>query len=186
MAESEDFEWGKPGQSAPVKEEPEEPVEKEKPNFGLSGKLAEDTNKFKGILICYNEPPEARKPKLRWRLYPFKEEEALPVLHVHRQSAYLIGRDRRVVDIPVDHPSCSKQHAALQYRLVQGSVRPYLIDLGSANATFLNNAKLEPQRYYELQERDVIKFAFSTREYVVLNERSDQAADDDAEDSPGA
>lgn len=69
---------------------------------------------------------------------------------MHRQSAYLIGRDRKVniimmnrgevltlcspkvavlktcnlfvfvkvVDFPVDHPSCSKQHAVLQYRLV--------------------------------------------------------------------
>jgi len=25
----------------------------------------------------------------------------------------------QVVDMPIDHPSCSKQHAALQYRLVQ-------------------------------------------------------------------
>ena len=57
-------------------------------------------------------------PKIRWRLYPFKGEEALrkalqtscsgkvhathpllspaAVLYIHRQSAYLIGRDRQV------------------------------------------------------------------------------------------
>jgi len=40
----------------------------------------------------------------------------LPVIYVHRQSAYLIGRDHKVADFPIDHPSCSKQHAALQYR----------------------------------------------------------------------
>ena len=28
-------------------------------------------------------------------------------------------------------------------------------------------------RYYELRERDVIKFGFSTREYVLLHEKSD-------------
>lgn len=68
----------------------------------------------------YSEPPEAKIPKTRWRLYPFKENESLCKLHVytgintlvlilcaiflisiatlyiHRQSAYLIGRDRRV------------------------------------------------------------------------------------------
>lgn len=44
----------------------------EKPSFEPSGKLAEDTNTFKGVLIKYNEPPEAKLPKIRWRLYPFK------------------------------------------------------------------------------------------------------------------
>ena len=28
---------------------------------------------------------------------------------------------------------------------------PYIIDLGSANGTYLNNQKIEPQRYYELK-----------------------------------
>ena len=31
-------------------------------------------------MIKYNEPPEARIPKKRWRLYPFKGSEALKVL----------------------------------------------------------------------------------------------------------
>lgn len=120
----------------------------------------------------------------------------------------MIGRDRKVVDLPVDHPSCSKQHAALQYRLVpftrdDGSVgkirvlgpvltsnafltfvgkrvRPYLIDLESANGTFINNKKIDPKKYVELLERDVIKFGFSSREYVLLHENSkDEAMDDD-------
>jgi smad nuclear-interacting protein 1 len=40
------------------------------------------------------------------------------MIQVNQQSAYLIGRDRTVVDLPVDHPSCSKQHAALQFRQI--------------------------------------------------------------------
>lgn len=40
------------------------------------------------------------------------------LLHISRQSCYLIGRDRAVADIPIEHPSCSKQHAALQFRLI--------------------------------------------------------------------
>lgn len=36
------------------------------------------------------------------------------LLHIHRQSAYLVGRDRLVADIAIDHPSCSKQHAVFQ------------------------------------------------------------------------
>lgn len=163
--------------------------EKEKPNFGLSGKLTEETNMYKGVVIKYSEPAEARKPRRRWRLYPFKGEKSLQTLYIHRQSAYLIGRDRKIADLPVDHPSCSKQHAALQYRLVQftredGSVgkrvRPYIIDLESANGTFVNNKKVEAKKYIELLERDVIKFGFSSREYVLLHENSkDEALDDD-------
>lgn len=91
-------------------------AEKEKPNFELSGALVEDTNTFRGVVIKYNEPPEARIPKRRWRLYPFKNDEPLPVMYIHRQSAYLLGRQRQIADIPIDHPSCSKQHAVFQYR----------------------------------------------------------------------
>ncbi|XP_078279320.1 smad nuclear-interacting protein 1 [Rhinoraja longicauda] len=157
---------------------------KEEPNFELSGALVEDTNTFRGVVIKYNEPPESRIPRKRWRLYPFKNDEPLPVMHIHRQSAYLLGRQRRIVDIPIDHPSCSKQHAVLQYRLVQFTrgngtpgrrVRPYIIDLGSANGTYLNNQRIEVQRYYELREKDVLKFGFSSREYVILHEFSDTA-----------
>ena len=89
---------------------------KEKPSFELSGALLEDTNTFRGVVIKYSEPPEARIPKKRWRLYPFKNDEVLPVMYIHRQSAYLLGRHRRIADIPIDHPSCSKQHAVFQYR----------------------------------------------------------------------
>ena len=198
------------------------------PNYAVSGKLTADTNTYRvniimcetipfdfflllqGVVIKYNEPEEARIPKIRWRLYQFKGDEtlrtfalvlfsvyvvfvlfivisiAIATLYIHRQSAYLVGRERKVsggynvcvhlicimsdlctksctphaelkfymqyrdlvrtlfcffflngkvwilgyvlcsyfivtlqiCDMPVDHPSCSKQHAVIQYRLV--------------------------------------------------------------------
>uniref|UniRef100_A0A7N0TFI2 FHA domain-containing protein n=1 Tax=Kalanchoe fedtschenkoi TaxID=63787 RepID=A0A7N0TFI2_KALFE len=114
---------------------------KEQPSFELSGKLADETNRVK-------EP-----------------------LYIHRQSCYLFGRERRVADIPTDHPSCSKQHAVIQYRQIEQEqpdgmlkkvTRPYLMDLGSTNGTFINDNRLEPQRYYELIEQDTIKFGNSS------------------------
>jgi len=150
----------------------EEEKEPEKPSMALSGKLLEDTNVFNGVVIKYSEPEEARKPKRRWRFYVFKGEETLPVMHIHRQSAYLVGKDRKIADIPVDHPSCSRQHAVLQYRVVNNKVRPYVIDLGSSNGTYLNNQKIDPQRYVELREKDVVKFGYSSREYVLLHDTS--------------
>lgn len=186
-----EYEWGKSDNRQATNNNSGAPgpaEDKKKPNFGLSGKLTEDVNVYNGVVIKYSEPPEARKPKRRWRFYPFKGDETLPTLYLHRQSAYLIGRDRKVADIPVDHPSCSKQHAALQYRLVPFTredgtkgkrVRPYIIDLDSANGTYVNNKRIEPRKYVELMERDVIKFGYSSRDYVLLHEHSKGDEEDD-------
>lgn len=155
---------------------------KEKPSFEYSGKLAAETNKVRGVTLLFTEPPEARKPTVRWRLYIFKDGEPFnEPLYIHRQSCYLFGRERRVADVPTDHPSCSKQHAVIQYRLLEkvepdgstsSDIRPYVMDLGSTNGTFLNGERLDPQRYYELFEKDTIKFGNSSREYVLLHEHS--------------
>ncbi|XP_056142545.1 smad nuclear-interacting protein 1 isoform X2 [Lampris incognitus] len=194
--EDQDHAFGRPQEGGKGSDAP--PADKEKPNFELSGALTEDTNTFRGVVIKYNEPPEARIPKRRWRLYPFKNDEPLPVMYIHRQSAYLLGRQRKIADIPIDHPSCSKQHAVFQYRLVEVTradgttgrrVKPYIIDLGSGNGTYLNNQRIEAQRYYELKEKDVLKFGFSSREYVLLHEFSDttevDAKQDEEDDDEG-
>ncbi|KAF5478862.1 hypothetical protein F2P56_005390 [Juglans regia] len=163
-------------------EEALEAKETQKPSFELSGKLAAETNRVRGVTLLFTEPPDARKPNVRWRLYVFKAGEVLnEPLYIHRQSCYLFGRERRVADIPTDHPSCSKQHAVIQFRQVEKEepdgtlskqVRPYLMDLGSTNKTHINDNAIEPQRYYELFERDTIRFGNSSREYVLLHENS--------------
>ena len=56
------------------------PDDKAKPNFAPSGLLAAATNTVKNsdgtsTLLKYNEPPEARKPLVGWRLYVFKGDE---------------------------------------------------------------------------------------------------------------
>ena len=61
------------GQSPP-------PEDKTKPNFNPSGLLVAATNTVKNAdgtstVLKYNEPPEARKPLLGWRLYVFKGSE---------------------------------------------------------------------------------------------------------------
>lgn len=74
----------------------------------------------------------------------------------------------------------------MEYTRADGTVgrrvRPYIIDLGSGNGTFLNNQRIEPQRYYELKEKDVLKFGFSSREYVLLHESSDKSEADAKEE----
>lgn len=173
--------------------------EKKKADFGLSGALASDErtgNVYNGILLKFSEPPEARAPNTRWRLYVFRKKkeddagktgsaddgELIETLHVSRQSAYLFGREAKVADIPVLHPSLSSQHCVLQYRATPDAsiggrlrCRPYLMDLNSTNGTFVNGVRLEGARYYELRKGDVITLGASTREYVLLTENSTEA-----------
>lgn len=79
--------------------------------------------------------------------------------------------------MPIEHPSCSKQHAVLQFRHVvkkdewgekKGGVGLYLLDLDSANGSWLNGERVEGRRYVEVRGGDVLKWGESEREYVVL------------------
>jgi smad nuclear-interacting protein 1 len=99
----------------------EKQLEKQKPNYAPTGLLAAETNTVNNIVLKYNEPPEARKPPAHdaWRLYVFKGSDLLDTVHLGERSSWLFGRERQVVDFPVDHPSCSKQHAVIQFRFVE-------------------------------------------------------------------
>lgn len=59
---------------------------------------------------------------------------------------------------------CLSSDASVQRLTSTMPDRPYLIDLDSANGTTVNDEKIPPSRYYELQPNDLIKFAYSTRE----------------------
>ncbi|KAF7157897.1 hypothetical protein CNMCM5623_002331 [Aspergillus felis] len=164
------------------------PPEREKPNFGNTGRLAAETNTVNvsggTVVLKYHEPPEARKPPAKepWRLYVFKGEDLLEVVELAERSCWLIGRERLVADFPLDHPSCSKQHAAIQFRYVEkrnefgdriGKVKPYLIDLESANGSHVNGDTIPAGRYVELRDKDVLKFGLSSREYVLMLPKPD-------------
>lgn len=169
----------------------DKPQEKQKPNYKPTGLLAAESNKVtisggkgkdpKQIALKYHEPSEARKPpsSQAWTCYVFKGDGKDPIdtIPLHTRSCWLLGRETAVVDIPTEHPSCSKQHAALQFRYIEkkneygekkGRVRLYVIDIGSANGTFLNDERLEEARYVECLDNDILKVGESEREYVIL------------------
>lgn len=162
----------------------EPPKPKEQPNFGNSGSLAKAANSIQQadgsvVTLKYHEPPEARKPPARddWKLFVFKGSDVVDTIGLSARSCWLVGREATVVDILAEHPSLSKQHAVLQFRYIEkrnefgdkiGRVRPYLIDLESANKTLLNGKKIAESRYIEVRDKDVIQFGHSTREYVVM------------------
>ena len=190
----------RPNENKASQEEEQKPPPEFKPNFGLSGALAKDKetgNVYKGVVLKFKEPPEARAPNTQWRFYVFKpkkannpktkksqdDNELVETLHISKQSAYLLGRNGEIADIPLLHPSLSSQHAVLQYRAVpvksekigeppRLSCQPYIMDLESTNGTFLNGIRIDAARYYQLRRGDVLTFGASTREYVLLTENT--------------
>jgi pSer/pThr/pTyr-binding forkhead associated (FHA) protein len=90
-----------------------------------------------------------------------------------------MGKDERISDILCLNPSISRQHAVIQFRLISKmsiegeyieSIRPYVMDLGSTNGTFLNDEQIESSRYYELLHKDVLRLGHSDRLYVLVKD----------------
>ncbi|KAK8088308.1 hypothetical protein PG997_003269 [Apiospora hydei] len=166
-------------------EEPPKP--KEQPNFGTTGTLAAASNSIaqadgSTIVLKYHEPPEARKPSPKdvWKLFVFKGADIIDTIELSHRSCWLVGRELAVVDMIAEHPSISKQHAVIQFRYQEkrneygdkiGKVKPYLLDLESANGTMLNSKKIPDSRFLELKDKDLVQFGQSTREYVLMFER---------------
>ena len=161
------------------------PPDKEKPNFKTTGVLAKYANRVEGtkISLKYHEPAEARKPpsSQTWRIFVFKGDDVVDTIEIWQKSCWLLGRSQEVVDYVLEHPSSSGQHAVIQFRYIQktiedefgvkskrGKVKPYVIDLESSNGTELNGENIEASRYLELRDKDILKFAGSEREYVVM------------------
>ena len=112
-------------------------------------------------------------------MYEFKGADTLATVPLWQRSCWLVGRESVVADFPVAHPSCSGQHAVLQFQFVPGTrnefgdvegggVKLYVIDLESANGTQVNGEKVPEGRYVELRSGDVLVFGQSSREYVIM------------------
>ena len=90
--------WGNPGVEDEDNKEPVAVVAKA--NFGVTGALAKDKvtgNVYNGIVLKWSEPQDAAGPNKSWRLYVFQSDKLVDTLHIHRQSAYLLGREEKVI-----------------------------------------------------------------------------------------
>ncbi|KAF4685771.1 Cyclin-dependent kinases regulatory subunit 2 [Perkinsus olseni] len=97
VEEKKDLLRGTKREKSEEKEEKKE--EKEKPNFEVSGLLAEEQNSKNGIALMFSQPADAAMPTDAWRLYENRDEaqngDGDKILHIHRKSCYLFGKDRR-------------------------------------------------------------------------------------------
>lgn len=95
-------------------------------------------------MLKFTEPLDSEVPDEDWRLYAFKDKDKdkhgkikiktikyLDVLHINKKSCYLIGKDERIAQIAVNHSSCSRQHAVIQFRkknrqIEDGSIHTFI------------------------------------------------------------
>lgn len=94
--------------------------------------------------------PEATKGALR--LVQYQDARKLSEYPIARRGlSFGRGAD---CDVVLDDPSVSTHH----FRIIQGRSRTYFIeDLGSKNGTFLNGARLLPNKKVEIQPKDTIR-----------------------------
>lgn len=100
-----------------------------------------------------------------------------------QQAATYFGRDRSIADVPLDHPSCSSQHAVVANLLhfdgcgeVAGcadwsdvfDIDVAIMDLKSTHGTTVNGERLSPMLWRRLKVGDTIVFGLSSRQYVVV------------------
>ena len=121
----------------------------------------------------FSTPQDACPPTEIYSLYRFGGDKISHTYTLQTKdnsaSAFLIGTDEAVCHIvlegePHEETLVSKQHCVVQFRKRPTSdsdfiVVPYLLDLESKNGTSLNGSPVEPARFYELREKDLIKLA---------------------------
>ncbi|KAL3082446.1 hypothetical protein niasHT_038512 [Heterodera trifolii] len=163
---------------------------KERPSFVPSGALAKESGSNRradedrrerdmGLergRRGEGEPPPGGWDKPKWEDDAVKKEEGGGEEAEKQQQHRGGGKGKAVI--------CAQREVGQGH---QQATRPYINDLGSGNGTFLNGDRIEAQRYYELREKDVLRFGFSSREYVLLHEHSAAVgADDEAEEDTSA
>lgn len=124
----------------------------------------------------YQEPPWARTPPAehRWSLTEIKGGVQVAEHALNIGSCIILGRAADQVQIPLNHDSCSRQHARIAF---DESGIPWLRDLQSTHGTVVNKKKLPRQaigrhesdstkagsRGVIIYPGDILQFGASTR-----------------------
>ncbi|KAL2620506.1 hypothetical protein R1flu_000711 [Riccia fluitans] len=102
------------------------------------------------------------RPGVFW-LDVLKDGEVVDKISLDRRRC-IFGRQNVMCDLVLDHPSVSRQHAAVvQHK--NGSI--FVIDLGSVHGTFVANERLTKGNPVELEIGQSLRFAASTRLYIL-------------------
>ena len=110
-------------------------------------------------------PPSWAAPPTQTRatLEVAKGDEALESLEVGGESMYVFGRSL-TCDFAIEHPSASRQHAALIHH-ANGNL--YAVDLKSSHRTFVDGKPIKPHEATRIRDGAVLTFGASTRTYTL-------------------
>ena len=120
----------------------------------------------------------AATPPSGWSLEILKDGSIVGTLTLDTKTHYMLGRQQGAVDILAEHPSISRQHAVLQFR-DDGALM--ILDLHSAQGSFLNKAALPKDTFQRIRPGDMLKFGGSTRLYIVNGPDEEMTAEYDSQ-----
>jgi len=100
----------------------------------------------------------------RFSFEVLKDGAIISTVPLDEKSHYIAGRQPDACDIQMDHPSISRQHAAV-VNAEDGCL--FIADLDSAQQTTVNKKPLTPRTFERLFVGDIVRFGASTRMYIV-------------------
>uniref|UniRef100_T2M5Q3 Kanadaptin n=1 Tax=Hydra vulgaris TaxID=6087 RepID=T2M5Q3_HYDVU len=145
-------------------------------------KVIEDTdidnkdNKLKSVEFPYKPPLWGGLPEKHYFITILKDGLIKDTITLEFKSHLTFGRFN-TCDVFLEHPSCSRYHAVIQYCALEEGKRKkgfYLFDLGSTHGTFLNKEKIKPKVYSRIRVGYQLKFGGSSRLYIIEGPNEDQ------------
>eukprot|EP01029_Cantina_marsupialis_P031511 TRINITY_DN9128_c0_g1_i2.p1 TRINITY_DN9128_c0_g1~~TRINITY_DN9128_c0_g1_i2.p1 ORF type:complete len:150 (-),score=37.24 TRINITY_DN9128_c0_g1_i2:168-617(-) len=113
----------------------------------------------------YQKPKWGKNPNCQeFGLEVCRNGSVLENIKLIEKDHFLFGRDQRICDQVLKHPSISRQHAVIQFGENDDL---YICDLGSSHGTSVNHSQIAAKTYQPLKVGHVIKFGQSTRFYHV-------------------
>jgi pSer/pThr/pTyr-binding forkhead associated (FHA) protein len=128
-----------------------------------------ECQKEKELSLFYKEPLWSGRPQENYKLEVLKSGIILETVNLSQRNYYIIGR-LPICDISMAHPTISRYHAILQFRIVQDEKNKkgmYVYDLESTHGTFLNGNRIKPKHYVLIKHSDILYFGYSQRKFIM-------------------
>ena len=127
------------------------------------------SNDLDGNKFPYKPPTWGGIPEQHYFVTILKDGLIKDTINLELKSHLTFGRFD-TCDIFLEHPSCSRYHAVLQYCAFEEGKRKkgfYIFDLGSTHGTMLNKKKIKPKVYNRVRVGYQLKFGGSSRLYII-------------------